>query len=77
MQRPPLRVPLMADKMPPLCVQCKYYMPPRDTTSHLDKKQGLCKKSGKIHVVDGEVTFENVVLVREYDCKGLWYEDAK
>lgn len=64
---------MTADKMPPLCVRCKYYIPPQN--KDLSKQHGLCKKSAKINVVDGEVTFENVRIVREYDCKGLWYED--
>lgn len=75
MQRAPINVPLMADKIPPLCVRCKYYMPPKN--KDLSKQYGMCKKSAKINVVDGEITFENVGLVREYECKGLWYKDQK
>jgi len=73
MQRIPIRMPLNGP-MPPLCVHCKYYIPP---PPHIDKKHGQCKKSGKVHVVDGEVTYENVCIVREYECKGQWYEDKK
>lgn len=79
MNRVPLQISLDAAKKVKLCVNCKYYIPPLSIRNgHVpDKKHGFCKKSGTIHVVDGEITYKNVEVTREYTCRGDWYEENK
>lgn len=77
--RAPLNVPLHAAKKPPLCIQCKYYLPPKHAKSSLvthDMKLGHCQKTGMVNVIDGEIVYEYVTTAREYKCKGDWYEPA-
>lgn len=73
LSRIPIKVPLTIAKEHPLCVHCKYYMPP-PPVHQKDKKKGLCQKSGTMHVVDGEIEYTSVSIVREFDCLGNWYE---
>jgi hypothetical protein len=59
---------------PPLCVRCKHYMPPK--SNDLDKKYGFCKLSGLMNVIDGSIQYNNVAIVREFDCRGDWFEEG-
>jgi len=79
MNRVPLQVSLDIAKKIPLCINCKYYIPPSPVRNVQvpDKKMGFCRKSATIHVVDGEITYKNVEITREYNCKGNWYEENK
>ena len=75
MSRAPLNVPLSAAKKTPLCIHCKFYIPPNHRGLRVeDKKLGFCQKSGIMSVIDGEIEYKNVQVVREYDCKGSWFE---
>ncbi len=76
MCRVPIRVPLANAKNIPLCINCKFYIPPDTTKIYINnKRHGLCGKSGMIHVVDGSIDYENVEIYREYTCKGKLYEE--
>lgn len=72
--RAPILVPIASQKLPPLCIHCRHYLPPPN--KDVDRKHGYCQKSGFMNVVDGQVHYSNVAIVREYDCKGGWYEPA-
>lgn len=74
MSRAPMFVPIATPKLPPLCIHCKHYIPPAH--KEFDRKLGFCQKSGLINVVDGQIHYSNVAAVREYDCKGAWFELA-
>lgn len=64
-----IRVPI--DSKVPLCINCKYYMPPKN---HIKiPVLGQCRKSGTMNVVDGQVEYKNVEVVRVFECKGDWY----
>lgn len=73
----PMRIPLNNATKIPLCINCKYYIPPSGNGIHYtkDKKMGFCQKSGTVHIVDGTIEYENVELYRKYNCKGTFYED--
>lgn len=73
----PLRVPLNIAKTTPICVNCKYYIPPNYNGINIqDKKKGFCSKSGTMHVIDGSIKYEMVEYYREYICKGDEYEES-
>lgn len=75
--RVPLYIPLELAKQTPLCIHCKYYIPPpprAGTKAPGNKKDGFCQKSGKINVVDGEIKYQLVEITREYECQGNWYD---
>ena len=75
MCRAPLQISLEAAKKVPLCIHCKFYIPPPPVRAgNVDYKRGLCQKTGMIHVVDGEITYKNVEIAREYNCKGTWFQ---
>lgn len=69
----PIKVPLATAKDHPLCINCKYYIPPPPAQA-ANKKRGLCQKSGTINVIDGEIEYTLVTIAREYDCHGDWFE---
>jgi len=58
---------------PPLCVQCKHYVPPPPHL-HSNKTFGTCKKSAMVNVVDGSIAYTNVEIYRLHVCKGDLYE---
>lgn len=71
----PLRVPADIATSHPLCVNCRYYLPPNLYGLNIqDKKKGFCGRSGMIHVVDGSVEYESVERYRQFTCKGQLYE---
>lgn len=79
--RAPLNVPLQNAKKTPLCIHCKYYLPPahakyKSSLITHDMKLGHCQKTGLMNVIDGEIVYEYVTTVREYKCKGNWFELA-
>ena len=39
-----------------------------------DKTMGYCKKSEMIHLVTGELTYDNVEIYRKHECKGDLYQ---
>ena len=77
MSRLPIRISLDNVNRIPLCINCKYYIPPSGNGIHYtkDKKMGFCQKSGTVHVVDGSIEYVNVELYRKYDCQGKFYEE--
>lgn len=75
MCKAPIRIPLDQINKVPICIKCKFYIPPCHKGIMLsNKKNGLCAKSGMFHVVDGTVEYQNVEIYREYHCKGKLYE---
>ena len=68
-----IRIPHNPLKPPPLCVKCKFYMPPPPHMKN-DKTMGYCKKSEMIHLVTGELTYDNVEIYRKHECKGDLYQ---
>lgn len=73
----PLRVPITQAKYVPICVNCKYYMPPDIYGINIqDKKKGFCQKSGTMHIVDGTIKYELVEFYREHICKGSEFEES-
>ena len=69
LKMPPLHVPM--DAKVPLCINCKYYMPPRN---HIKVPTlGQCQKSGTMNVVDGTIEYKNVEVTRLFECEGKWY----
>ena len=69
----PTVIPFQENICKPICVKCKYYVPPAHNIK--DLKLGSCSKVGYINLIDGEVTYELVQLAREYHCKGEMYEE--
>jgi len=70
-----IRVPVESASKNPLCIHCKYYLPPNIHGLNItDKKRGYCEKSGMMHLVDGSVEYEQAERYREYVCKGTYYE---
>jgi hypothetical protein len=77
---PPILVPIasLGNRPPKLCIHCAHYLPPSPATRSAlfppDPKKGMCKKTGLMNLIDGEIQYTSVALAREYDCKGDWYE---
>lgn len=79
MSRAPLNVPLHIAKKTPLCIHCKFYIPPKHAQNTLithDMKLGFCRKTGLVNVIDGGIVYDYVTSAREYECKGDWFELA-
>jgi hypothetical protein len=49
----------------PLCKDCKYF---KYDSIYNDFSYGKCTKFGKKNLIDGKITFEDVVLARHHDC---------
>jgi hypothetical protein len=69
----PVIIPIKENVCKPICVKCKYYLPPPHGIK--DLKFGSCSKIGYINLIDGEITYEGVQIAREYHCKGEMYEE--
>ena len=50
--------------LPPLCKNCRHFMPPR----HLDLSHGKCMLYAKINVVHGKLEHVYAETAREYLC---------
>lgn len=74
LHKDPLRVPVDIAAAHPLCIKCKHYIPPSNSYN-LSPKNGFCKLSGMMHVVDGTVEYEKLQDYRPYVCKGQYYEE--
>jgi hypothetical protein len=71
----PLRVPIHQAPNHPICVKCRFYLPPTLYGNNIkDLKKGYCEQSGTIHVIDGSVLYEQVEYFRQYVCKGEMFE---
>jgi len=77
-QKDPLQVPIHSSPKHKLCVNCKHYLPPNYYGINItDKKKGFCKHSGKIHLVDGSIYYDQLENYRRYECKGEFYEEPE
>lgn len=56
---------------PRFCKDCRYYKP---DPALPEPMHGLCTKDPKINMVDGTTEYKNVAIVREFTCKGQWWE---
>jgi len=73
LHKDPLRVPVDIAAAHPLCIKCKHYIAPNNSFN-LSPKNGFCKLSGMMHVVDGTVEYEKLQDYRPYVCKGQYFE---
>ena len=64
-----LKAPLVPN-LPKFCKDCKYFIVPPG----IEVKQGLCKRVGKIDLVDGSVSFQLARIAREQHCMGDLFE---
>jgi len=67
----PLLINVPMDAKVPLCINCKYYIAPKN---HIKVPSlGQCRKSGSINVIDGRIEYKNVEVTRLFECEGNWY----
>lgn len=64
-------------KQPPpkLCKNCAHFRV--NPTYPTDLKMGKCVKEVKINLIDGAEISTYAEVVREYDCKGNWYQEKE
>jgi hypothetical protein len=64
------------EKMPSICRECKYF---RKTYSmYIDSLEfGKCTKVSNLDLVTGCKTYNYASIIREFECKGDWYEENK
>jgi hypothetical protein len=60
----------------PICKDCKYF---RYDSIYNDYNYGQCTKFGKKNLINGKITFEDVVFARTNDCgvDGTYYEETE
>lgn len=64
------------DKMPNICRDCKYFRKSH-YLYHYTIELGKCTKISNLDLVTGFKTYNYASVVREFDCKGNWYEENK
>lgn len=55
------------------CSQCKHFIQPYLGNAEF----GKCEKSAVVNLVDGSYKYSYASTTRDYECKGMWFEERK
>lgn len=70
----PLTVNLDEAKDIPLCINCKYFSPYKNSK---EAEYAECKKHGEVSVIDGTIKYRLVTVARQYFCRGNDFEPSE